>query len=73
MLFYEIAAVLELLLIVLESSGYFSTGLLPLGGGHMQQIGILFAIAHVAARARILKRRWQHGARRGKVASNAAQ
>jgi hypothetical protein len=58
MLFYEMAAILELLLIVLESSGYLSTELLPLGGGHIQQIGILFALAHIATTATSLKKQW---------------
>ena len=50
MLIYELAALIELSLVLSESSGYFHLSLLPLGGGQVQQIGIVFGIAHVIAR-----------------------
>lgn len=49
MLVYEFAALTELSLVIVEDCGWFRTRL-PLGGGQIQQIGILFAAAYVIAR-----------------------
>jgi len=46
---FRIAALLELLLIALEALNMLKAGLLPLGGGHIQQVGIVFAIAFAIA------------------------
>jgi hypothetical protein len=48
---YKIAGLAEIVLVVIEHSGYFHTLQLPLGGGQIQQIGIVFAAAHVASEA----------------------
>jgi hypothetical protein len=44
---FKLAALLELSLVILESSGYVHLRGLPLGGGQIQQIGVVFATAHV--------------------------
>ena len=46
---YKLAGLAEIVLVVMEHSGYFHSAHLPLGGGQVQQIGIVFAAAHVAA------------------------
>ena len=46
---YELAALAELSLVVVENCGYFRARL-ALGGGQIQQIGILFASAYVISR-----------------------
>jgi len=55
MLVYELAALTELSLVVVENCGWFRTRL-PLGGGQIQQIGILFATAYVISRLMELMR-----------------
>ena len=50
MVFYELAALLEIALVVVESLGILKPGALPLGGGHIQQIGIIFGTAFVVDR-----------------------
>lgn len=47
---YKIAGLAEIVLVVMEHSGYFHIQR-PLGGGQIQQIGIVFAVAHVASEA----------------------
>lgn len=54
---FEIAALIELALVVLESLGVVRSGLLPLGGGNIQQIGILFAAAFIIERSIALRRK----------------
>jgi hypothetical protein len=49
LLFLKIAALVELSLVILENSGFVHPRGLPLGGGQIQQIGIVFATAYVAA------------------------
>ena len=49
MLVYELAALAELALVIVENCGWFRTRL-PLGGGRIQQIGVLFAAAYIIAR-----------------------
>ena len=44
---FETAAVIDVVLVVLNSLGILRPGLLPLGGGEIQQIGILFSVAFV--------------------------
>jgi len=44
---YKIAGLAEMVLVLVEHSGYFHASQLPLGGGQVQQIGIVFAAAHV--------------------------
>jgi hypothetical protein len=51
MLVHELGALVELSLVILESSGYLHTSALPLGGGQIQQIGLVFATAYVISRA----------------------
>jgi hypothetical protein len=46
---YKIAGLVEIVLVVMEHSGYFHSAQLPLGGGQIQQIGIVFGAAHVAS------------------------
>ena len=48
MLFFKLAALVELSLVILKSCGFFPTRL-PLGGDHMKQVGIVFASAYVIA------------------------
>jgi hypothetical protein len=43
---YKIAGLAEVVLVVMEHSGYL---LLPLGGGQIQQIGLVFATAHIVS------------------------
>lgn len=50
LIIYELAALAEMSLIVVEHSGYLHLRGLPLGGGQIQQIGLLFATAHVVAK-----------------------
>jgi hypothetical protein len=47
MLIYKLAALVELSLVILESSGYAHLQGLPLGGGQIQQLGLVFASAYV--------------------------
>jgi hypothetical protein len=47
---FELAALVELCLVILENSGYVHLGGLPLGGGQIQQIGLISATAYVIAR-----------------------
>lgn len=44
---YKFAALFELILVILENSGYGHLSGLPLGGGQIQQIGLVFATAYV--------------------------
>jgi hypothetical protein len=46
---YKIAGLAEIVLVLVEHSGYFHAFQLPLGGGQVQQIGIVFAAAHVVS------------------------
>jgi hypothetical protein len=50
MLVYELAALVELSLVVLENVGYVHISALPLGGGQIQQIGLVFSAAYIIAR-----------------------
>ena len=47
MKFFERAAVLDVVLIVINSLGIMKPGLLPLGGGEIQQLGILFSVVFI--------------------------
>ena len=50
MLALKLAALLELVLVILENCGNaYLKRKLPLGGGHIQQIGLIFATAYVVA------------------------
>lgn len=49
MLVFKLAALLELILVILEFSGFVHLRGLPLGGGPIQQLGIVFASAYVVA------------------------
>jgi len=49
LLVFKLAALVELILVVLEFSGFVRLRGLPLGGGQIQQIGIVFATAYVVA------------------------
>jgi hypothetical protein len=49
MLIYKLAALVELSLVILEDSGYIHLNGLPLGGGQVQQLGLVFASAYVIA------------------------
>lgn len=53
---FEVAALCEIGLVVVNHLGILKAGLLPLGGGDIQQIGILFAIAFIVERAMVLRR-----------------
>ena len=45
---FKLAALVELVLVILENSGHaYLKRKLPLGGGHIQQIGLVFATAYV--------------------------
>jgi hypothetical protein len=46
---FKLAALLELSLVILENSGYVHLRGLPLGGGQIQQIGVVFSTAYVIA------------------------
>jgi hypothetical protein len=46
-LIYKIAALVDLSLVVWENIGYFHASWLPLGGGQMQQIGLVFVTAYI--------------------------
>jgi len=46
---FKLAALLELSLVILENIGYVHLSGLPLGGGRIQQLGIVFATAYVVA------------------------
>lgn len=56
---YKVAALVELFLVLFENSGYVHTSLLPLGGGPIQQMGIVFGTAHLIAEARTLLERFR--------------
>jgi hypothetical protein len=47
MFVYKLAALVELSLVILENSGYVHLRGLPLGGGQIQQLGLVFATAYV--------------------------
>jgi hypothetical protein len=49
MLVFKSAALTELILVILEFGGFIHLRWLPLGGGQIQQIGIVFATAYVIA------------------------
>jgi hypothetical protein len=53
----KLAALLELALVILENIGYVHLRGLPLGGGRIQQLGIVFASAYVVAECIDLFRR----------------
>jgi hypothetical protein len=44
---YKLAGLVDLSLVILESSGLVHLNGLPLGGGQIQQLGIVFASAYV--------------------------
>jgi hypothetical protein len=50
MLAIEIGALTELLLVVIDSLKLLKTGVLPLGGGAIEQLGIVFGLSYVTAR-----------------------
>jgi hypothetical protein len=50
MLVFKLAALVELSLVILQSSGYAPLKRrLPLGGGYIQQLGLVFATAYTIA------------------------
>ena len=49
MLFFKLAALVELVLVILEFGGFVHLRGLPLGGGQIQQLGLVFASAYVVA------------------------
>lgn len=49
MLIYKLAALVELSLVILEFGGFVHLPWLPLGGGQIQQLGIVFASAYIVA------------------------
>jgi hypothetical protein len=49
MLVFKLAALIELILVILEFGGFVHLRGLPLGGGQIQQLGIVFASAYVVA------------------------
>jgi hypothetical protein len=49
MLVFKLAALVELILVILEFSGFVHLRGLPLGGGQIQQLGLVFATAYVIA------------------------
>jgi hypothetical protein len=49
MLVFKLAALVELILVILEFGGFVHLRGLPLGGGQIQQLGIVFASAYVVA------------------------
>ena len=51
MLVFELAALAELARFILENSGYARLHGLPLGGGQIQQVGLIFAAAFVVAKS----------------------
>ena len=48
---FKLASLLELSLVILENIGYVHLRGLPLGGGPVQQLGVVFATAYVIAEA----------------------
>jgi len=57
MLVFKLAGLVELILVLLEFGGFTHLSWLPLGGGQIQQLGIVFATAYVVAEcSEILKR-----------------
>lgn len=46
---YKLAGLVDLSLVILESSGLVHLNGLPLGGGQIQQLGIVFASAYPTA------------------------
>ena len=57
MLVFKLAALVELTLVILEFCGLVHLNCLPLGGGQIQQLGIVFASAYVIAESIDLFRR----------------
>ena len=49
MLVFKLAALVELILVILEFGRFVHLRGLPLGGGQIQQLGIVFASAYVVA------------------------
>ena len=49
MLIFKLASLVELILVILEFSGFVHLRGLPLGGGQIQQLGLVFASAYVVA------------------------
>lgn len=49
MFVFKLAAMVELILVVLEFGGFVQLRGLPLGGGQIQQLGIVFTTAYVVA------------------------
>ena len=45
----KVAALVDLSLVILEFGGFVHLPWLPLGGGQIQQLGIVFATAYVIA------------------------
>jgi hypothetical protein len=49
MLVFKLAALVELILVILEFGGFVHLSWLPFGGGPIQQLGVVFASAYVVA------------------------
>jgi hypothetical protein len=49
MLVLKLAALIDLILVILEFSGFVHLRGLPLGGGQIQQLGLVFTSAYVVA------------------------
>jgi hypothetical protein len=49
MLVFKLASLVELILVILEFGGFVHLRGLPLGGGQIQQMGLVFATAYVVA------------------------
>ena len=49
MLVFKLAALVELILVILEFGGFVHLRGLPLGGGPIQQLGLVFTTAYVVA------------------------
>jgi hypothetical protein len=46
---FKLAALVEMMLVILEFGGFVHLSWLPLGGGPIQQLGIVFGSAYVVA------------------------
>jgi hypothetical protein len=60
MLVFKLAALIELILVILENSGIIHLHGLPLGGGQIQQMGLVFATAYVIAESIDLFKKTRH-------------
>jgi hypothetical protein len=63
---YKIAALVEYALVLLELTGLVHSKQLPVGGGQLQQLGVIWGIADLSQRGLEILRHWLKVLRQGR-------